>query len=280
MKIDLHLHSTGSDGVLTPPQLVELAYSMGVGTMAVTDHDTFAGVDALRGQAVPVRLIPGVELSLRDRKNMHLLGYGWQRHTLLHQAVATLAEKRVERARRMMTLLRDHGMPLDEEALLSACGGSVGRPHLARAMVAAGYVSSVSEAFQRYLAEGRSCYAAGERLSMAEALPLMRSSGFVPVLAHPRLMGLGDQTLAMLLPAWREQGLLGVEVYHPSAQAKGFAPLERMARRHGLLVTGGSDFHQQGDRHGLPGCTSGAWTSAEADLAALLAAMGQPTDEA
>lgn len=278
MRIDLHMHSTGSDGVLTPPQLVELAASLGVDVMAVTDHDTFVGVEAVRGQALPVALIPGVELSLRDRRNMHLLGYGWGRHTMLHQAVAELAEKRVKRAERMLALLRENGMPLDGAALLASCGGSVGRPHLARAMVAAGYVRSVSEAFQRYLGEGRPCYAAGERLSLAEALPLMRGSGFVPVLAHPRLMGLGDQTLAALLPAWQAQGLMGLEVYHPSAQARGFGPLERMARRQGLLVTGGSDFHQAGDRHGMPGCTSNAWTNAEADLAALRAAMGPATD--
>lgn len=273
MKIDLHMHSTGSDGVLTPPLLVEKAISMGVTALAITDHDTFAGVDTLRGKACGAEILPGVELSLRDRRNMHLLGYGLGQATSLHRKVEELAARRVERALKMVALLRQAGMPLDADALLADCGGTIGRPHIARAMVAAGYAAHVREAFDRYLGEGRRCYVAGERLSLAEALPLMRESGFVPVLAHPRLMGLGDQTLMALLPGWQAQGLMGLEVYHPSAEAKGYAALDRMARRQGLLVTGGSDFHQEGDGHGLPGCTAAAWHHAVEDFAALKAAM-------
>lgn len=273
MKIDLHMHSTGSDGVLTPRQLVEKAVSMGVTALAITDHDTFAGVEALRGHNGGAEILPGVELSLRDRRNMHLLGYGWRCATPLHRKVEELAARRVERAARMLALLRQAGMALDEDALLADRGGTVGRPHIARAMVAAGYAANVKEAFDRYLGEGRPCYVAGERLSLEEALPLMRASGFVPVLAHPRLMGLGDQALTALLPIWQAQGLMGLEVYHPSAEAKGYAALDRLARRQGLLVTGGSDFHQEGDGHGLPGCTSSAWPGADGDLAALKAAM-------
>lgn len=97
----------------------------------------------------------------------------------------------------------------------------------------------------------------------------------MPVMAHPRLMGLGDAALNMLLPVWRDQGLLGVEVYHPSAESKGYAPLDHMARRNGLLVTGGSDFHEEGDGHGLPGCTDGAWANAQTDFTQLETTMQQ-----
>ena len=275
MSIDLHLHTRASDGVLTPMTLAEKAASMGISIMAITDHDTFDGVAELHGKALPLRVLQGVELSLSDRKNMHLLGYGLREETLLHDAVKQLAVARVDRAKKMLALLRKNGMPLEEDALFAQCGSTVGRPHIARMLVERGYVHSVTEAFQRYLGDGCRCYVAGERLCLKEALTLMRRSGFVPVMAHPRLMGLGDAALNMLLPVWRDQGLLGVEVYHPSAESKGYAPLDHMARRNGLLVTGGSDFHGEGDGHGLPGCTDGAWANAQTDFTQLETTMQQ-----
>ena len=162
-------------------------------------------------------------------------------------------------------------MPLQEESL--AHQGTVGRMHIARAMVTAGYVATIQEAFDRYLGEGCPAYVPGERLSMEEALPLMRRSGFVPVLAHPTLLGMHDMALRPLLCTWQRQGLMGVEVYHPSRTGRGFGALARMARRMGLLVTGGSDFHQEGDSHGLPGCTADSWIAADRDVQALLDAM-------
>lgn len=275
MSIDLHLHTRASDGVLTPMTLAEKAASMGISIMAITDHDTFDGVAELHGKALPLRVLQGVELSLSDRKNMHLLGYGLREETLLHDAVKQLAVARVDRAKKMLALLRKNGMPLEEDALFAQCGSTVGRLHIARMLVERGYVHSVTEAFQRYLGDGCRCYVAGERLCLKEALTLMRRSGFVPVMAHPRLMGLGDAALNMLLPVWRDQGLLGVEVYHPSAESKGYAPLDHMARRNGLLVTGGSDFHEEGDGHGLPGCTNGAWANAQTDFTQLETTMQQ-----
>ena len=275
MSIDLHLHTRASDGVLTPMTLAKKAASMGISIMAITDHDTFDGVAELHGKALPLRVLQGVELSLSDRKNMHLLGYGLREETLLHDAVKQLAVARVDRAKKMLALLRKNGMPLEEDALFAQCGSTVGRPHIARMLVEREYVHSVTEAFQRYLGDGCRCYVAGERLCLKEALTLMRRSGFVPVMAHPRLMGLGDAALNMLLPVWRDQGLLGVEVYHPSAESKGYAPLDHMARRNGLLVTGGSDFHEEGDGHGLPGCTNGAWANAQTDFTQLETTMQQ-----
>ena len=265
------MHTSCSDGVLTPVQLVEKAASLGVSVMAVTDHDTFQGADSLRGMQLPIPVIPGVELSLRGMRNLHLLGYGRGEARELRETVAGLARRREARAASMLEKLAALGMPLTAEGL--AHEGTVGRMHIARAMLAAGYVSTIQEAFDRYLGDGCPAYVPGERLSMEEALPLMRRSGFVPVLAHPTLLGVDDMTLRTLLGSWQRLGLMGVEVYHPSRAGRGFGALARMARRMGLLVTGGSDFHQEGDSHGLPGCTADAWPKAERDLQALLAAM-------
>ena len=270
-KPDLHMHTSFSDGVLSPAQLVEKAASLGVTVMAVTDHDTFRGADSLRGMQLPIPVIPGVELSLRGMRNLHLLGYGRGEAGELRQTVADLARKREARAVAMLEKLAALGMPLQAEGL--AHEGTVGRAHIARAMVAAGYVATVQEAFDRYLSEGCPAYVPGERLSMEEALPLLRRSGFVPVLAHPTLLGVDDMTLRTLLGSWQRLGLMGVEVYHPSRAGRGFDALARMARRMGLLVTGGSDFHQEGDSHGLPGCTADHWPHADMDVQALEQAM-------
>lgn len=269
---DLHTHSTFSDGVLSPSLLVEKAVSMGVTVMAVTDHDTFEGCDSLRDAALPIPVIPGVELSLRDMPGLHLLGYGLTSAPVLRGRVAELARMRVGRAEAMVRRLRDMGIALDWERITAACRGTVGRAHVARALVAEGYSATMQEAFDRYLGEGKPAYVPGERMSMAEALPLLRGEGFVPVLAHPALLNKDDMTLRQLLETWVDRGLMGVEVYHPS-QAGREAALERMARSMGLLVTGGSDYHQDGDSHGQMGATAEGWQRAEEDMTALWNAL-------
>ena len=269
---DLHTHSTFSDGVLSPSLLVEKAVSMGVTVMAVTDHDTFEGCDSLRDAALPIPVIPGVELSLRDMPGLHLLGYGLTSAPVLRGRVAELARMRVGRAEAMVRRLRDMGIALDWERITAACRGTVGRAHVARALVAEGYSATLQEAFDRYLGEGKPAYVPGERMSMAEALPLLRGEGFVPVLAHPALLNKDDMTLRQLLEAWADRGLMGVEVYHPSLMGRE-AALERMARSMGLLVTGGSDYHQDGDSHGQMGATAEGWQRAEEDMTALWNAL-------
>ena len=269
---DLHTHSTFSDGVLSPSLLVEKAVSMGVTVMAVIDHDTFEGCDSLRDAALPVPVIPGVELSLRDMPGLHLLGYGLTSAPVLRGRVAELARMRVGRAEAMVRRLRDMGIALDWERMTAACRGTVGRAHVARALVAEGYSATMQEAFDRYLGEGKPAYVPGERMSMAEALPLLRGEGFVPVLAHPALLNKDDMTLRQLLEAWATRGLMGVEVYHPSLMGRE-AALERMARSMGLLVTGGSDYHQDGDSHGQMGATAEGWLHAAEDMAALWNAL-------
>ena len=272
-KPDLHTHSTSSDGMLTPLELVNAAAEAGVTTLAISDHDTFAGVDSLQGMALPIEVIPGVELSLRDMHGLHLLGYGKSAAPELREIVKQLADARQIRAKRMIDQLAALGMPIDYDELVSRCGGTVGRLHIARAMLAAGYVTTAQEAFERWIGENGPAYVAGERLAIGEALPLMRRNGFVPVLAHPAELDKDDQTMRALLERWREQGLMGVEVYHPSQRGRGFAALDIAVRRMGLLVTGGSDFHAAGDKHGTLGCMADAWLRRDEDLAALRAAM-------
>ena len=276
---DLHMHTTCSDGVLTPRELVRHAAALGVTVMAVTDHDSFLGSDSLIGSETEIPVLVGTELSMRDMKGLHLLGYGMTDAGELRRAVSDLSHKRLNRARLMVQRLAELDMPLDYEALRSTCAGSVGRPHIARAMVAKGYVRDTNEAFERWIGSGCPAYVAGERLGMAEALPLMRRNGFIPVLAHPAELSKDDTTLRMLLESWQDQGLMGVEVYHPSQMSRGFARLDAMVRRMGLLVTGGSDFHSEGDgRHGRPGCTAAYWRNAAEDLECLQQAMRQAED--
>lgn len=270
---DLHMHTTASDGVLPPRELVEFALSRGVTIMAITDHDTFEGVDSLRNIRTPIPVLTGVELSLADMKGLHLLGYGMTEAAELRQVVRELAEKRLSRAARMVEKLNRMGFLLDYEEIRARCEGTVGRLHIARAMVEKGYVRHTEAAFDKYIGEGREGYVPNECLTMTQALPLMRRNGFVPVLAHPAELEQKDEILRMLIERWQQQGLMGVEVYHPSQQQRSFAKLDGMVRRMGLLVTGGSDYHCQDNRHGQPGSTALHWQQAEADVAALLAAM-------
>ncbi len=274
IKPDLHMHSTASDGIRTPAELVELAIQCGVTIMAVTDHDTLDGADQLRGAATGIPVLTGTELSMKDMRGLHLLGYGLGDAPELRRTVRELAARRVTRTGRMIEKLNAIGIDITEADVRAQCQGTMGRLHIARAMIEKGYVASVREAFDRYIGHDGPGYVASERLCMAEALPLMRRNGFVPVLAHPAELGKDDMTLRTLLSAWKEQGLMGVEVYHPAQASRGYAQLDSMARSLGLLVTGGSDYHSTGDgRHGQPGCTAAFWRRAEEDVAALQEAM-------
>ena len=272
-RADLHMHSNRSDGVLSPETLVQEAKQCGISLMALTDHDCFDGCEELLAGEPSVALIPGVELSLKDLSGLHLLGYGFRRDTKLHHTVRQLADKRKNRAMEMLNRLEEMGMPLSWRELEKRCAGSVGRPHIARAMVHAGYVPSMKEAFDRFLGHGKPAYVAGERLDMSIALSLMRRSGFVPVLAHPYELQLEQPIRLSLIEKWQDQGLMGVEVYHPSARSYGFAELDRFARQRGLLVTGGSDFHQANDKHGSIGCMCEDWLTVREDVAALQRAL-------
>ena len=152
MKPDLHTHTTASDGLLTPAELVALADKHRVTLLAVTDHDTFDGAAQLLGKPTPMPILQGVELSLRDMPGLHLLGYGRGTDTPLHRKVRALSQMRLGRARQMVEKLNALGYPLDYDEIAREAKGSVGRPHIARAMVSCGYVADTREAFDRFLA--------------------------------------------------------------------------------------------------------------------------------
>ena len=161
------------------------------------------------------------------------------------------------------------GYPLEDTLLHQQ--GTVGRAHIARALVEKGWLGSTQEAFDRFLAEGAPAYVPGRRLSMEQALTLLRQCGMVPVLAHPALLSVEETALPMLLQRWQSEGLMGVEVYHPAQRSRGFGGLERIARRMGLLVTGGSDFHTTAsDSHGQIGAMCASWPNAAEDAARLM----------
>lgn len=268
------MHTTSSDGLLSPGELVRLAASRGVTLMAITDHDTLGGAQSLQGVETEIPVLTGAELSLRDMPRLHLLGYTQGDAAGMGRVLDDLAQKRLTRAREMIRRLHALGLPMDYEALCERCGGTVGRMHIAREMLRLGYIRTIQEAFQRYIGDDGPAYVAGDRLSMREALAEMHRHGFVPVLAHPAELGLEDTTLRMLLESWQKQGLMGVEVYHPSQAGKGYGSLEAMVRRMGFLVTGGSDFHAERDgKHGEPGCTALHWNRAAQDVNALMQAM-------
>lgn len=252
-RVDLHLHTTVSDGVLRPADLVKAATLIGIRVMAVTDHDSVDGIQEAQDAAsgLPIEVIPGIELSANlDGDEIHVLGYLLDvGDRLLQQALCQLQEGRVTRARAMVERLGELGCPLDWDRVRAiAQGSSVGRPHIARALVERGYVGSVNEAFSRFLKRGGPGYVEGRKLLPQEAVNLIRAACGVPSLAHPIIVGASDYRLDLprLLPAMAEAGLEGIEAYYKGYTPEITASLLAIADRHRLVPTGGSDFHGGG----------------------------------
>ncbi len=243
MRIDLHTHSTASDGLLSPEQLVAEAAARGVGLLALSDHDTVAGVDAAlaAGRRASVEVWPAVELSCDVAEGeVHMLGY-FVDHTLpwFLAILDRLRAGRAERASRMVARLKALGVPIAMRRVEElAAGGAVGRPHIARAMVEAGHVEEAAEAFDRYIGRFGPAYVERVKLTPADAVALIRAAGGLAVLAHPG-WGLQDA----MIPELAEAGLDGIEAYYPDHSPDDVERYRAAARRHGLLVTGGTDFH-------------------------------------
>ena len=281
--VDLHMHSRASDGALEPAQLMEAAAEKGKRLVALTDHDTCAGVPEAERRAGELGLafIPGIELGCGGEKEIHILGYG------VNPADAGLMRfredrqrDRTERAERMMDLLAGAGMPLDREEIYAQVSGVIGRPHLAAGMVRKGYVHSLQEAFDRFLSRGCSCYVPSPYVSVQEVCRVILNAGGVPVLAHPMELQAGEAVLSSLIHEWSCYGLAGMEVYHPSTANHKVAMLLGLARREGLFVTGGSDYHGTSTKTDGIGQGTDRWESAAEDLPRLFAAMGRPFPKA
>jgi predicted metal-dependent phosphoesterase TrpH len=243
--IDLHAHTTASDGALSPQELVRLAKRSGVSVLAVTDHDTLAGIQAAMGEAVRtgLQIVPGVEMTAYvDDLEVHILGHFINPDdSRLAEFLASSRDDRVERVRRMVDKLWAFGLLLDADEILAKTqspGSSVGRPHVAQAMVRRGYVASVQEAFDRYLTPGKPAHVERSRLPAAEVVLAIKRAGGVPSLAHPGVYGRDE-----VIPRLVEQGLMGLEACHPDHGAEAIFRYERLRLKYGLLAVCGSDYH-------------------------------------
>lgn len=240
---DLHTHTTASDGLCTPGGLVAEARAAGLAAIAVTDHDTVAGITgATVAAGADLQVIPGLELSgTAGEREAHVLGYFVDpTSATLLDALAELRRQRVDRMMRFARRLSEAGLSLTLEEIVSqADGGAVGRPHIARAMIQRGYVETVGEAFEQYLTAGCGTFVPKTELPPESCVELIRSAGGVAVLAHP--FGTGDpEAFAIRLKA---AGLIGLEVEYGAYDEERRAVLREIALRHGLIPTGGSDYH-------------------------------------
>ena len=246
MKIDLHTHTTASDGTLTPAGLVQAALRDGIDVLAITDHDTVAGIaPALTAAAgTGLRVLAGVELAAtHGRHGLHLLAYGIDpTDSTLTARLHDLAALREERVRDMLELLRGLGVAVQWEQVAALARGTVGRPHVAQALVEAGYARDTGDAFARYIGNGSPAYLPSARLTVTEAVGLARDAGGAVALAHP-MLSLSRHELVALLPALRHAGLTGLEVYHSEHDAAATRYLRELAAEQRLWWTGGSDFH-------------------------------------
>jgi 3',5'-nucleoside bisphosphate phosphatase len=242
-RVDLHSHTTASDGALSPRDLVRLAARHRVSVLAITDHDSTEGLVEAIDEAAHhgVEIVPGLEINCDvPGAEIHVLGYcvdwsaPWFQDFLREQRA-----ERVARVHRIVERLTELGMPLTADEVFAVCKeGSPGRPHVAQAMIARGYVKSVREAFDRYLHAGGPANVPRRRLTPVEAVQVIRRAGGVPVLAHP---GLADRD--ELIPELVAAGLAGIETYYPEHSVAQINAYRALCRQHGLVATGGSDYH-------------------------------------
>lgn len=278
IKADLHLHSTASDGVYAPGEVAARAARLGFTHIALSDHDSVKGIPEASEAAkhLGIRLIPAVELSCGSGSEIHVLGYGFNpQDSTLADFFADRVAQRIRRAEEMVERLCEIGKTISMARVRELAGGVIARPHIARALVEAGHASSVPDAFTRFLSPGKPGYVPKARLSVAEAVVLVGRAGGLAVLAHPMEMKKGEMAIEALVHEWHGQGLAGVEVYHPSAQNNHAAFLYDLARREGMLVTGGSDFHGETVRRTEIGDGLDRWRTMDSDMQALLAAIDE-----
>lgn len=247
--IDLHAHTTCSDGSVTPTQLVELAARLELAAVAITDHDSIEGVDeaVAAGRRLGIEVVPGVEIPLEfETFTLDMLGYFLcgPPSDEFRRRLVKLRQGRDERNAQILARLRETGIDLDPAELADvAAGEAVGRPHIGELMRRRGYVVSISEAFEKYLRRGRPAYVDRRRLGLPEALRLIRASGGVAAIAHPGLIRTDHAGLERLLRESVRHGLSGLECYYPRHDDQTVRFFLDLAREHGLVATGGSDYH-------------------------------------
>jgi len=243
----LHLHSSCSDGVLPPEELVQRCAQVGLAAIALTDHDEVAGVARAmaEGSKLGLAVVPGIEISCADAElDVHILGlFIDPEDPGVRSYVRWYHEERLNRGRRIVERLAALGMPLDFRDLSRRVGkGALGRPHIADALVEAGYVASVEEAFEKYIGDGKPAFVPKRKLTPADAVDLIHRAGGLAILAHP-----GDGLTEGQIEQAISLGVDGLEVIHPRHDPETVRRMEAIAERHALLKTGGSDFHGRED---------------------------------
>ena len=245
--IDLHTHTTASDGTASPAELVAMAASKGLAAVAVTDHDTLAGLPEARaaGAEHGVEVIAGVELSVADeRGSIHLVGlFLPDAPGPLAERLDWLRERRHDRNKRILEKLAVLGVPLQYESVTALAQGAVGRPHIAQALLAMGAVTSFKEAFTRFLGAYGKAYVPKDKLALPEAIELLHAEGGLAVLAHPYLLGLSGPALAETVGRYRDAGLDAIEAFYTEHSQYQTLEYLALARKLGLAVSGGSDYH-------------------------------------
>jgi predicted metal-dependent phosphoesterase TrpH len=252
--IDLHIHSTASDGSLTPLEILQLAHKLNLSAIAITDHDSLEGSKEAFWAGIPssIKFLSGVEISaayppfLSGSGSFHILGYAIRLDDrALNQSLYKLRQARKNRNPEIVKRLEKLGYPLSLAEIRKIVGeGQLGRPHIARAMVKKGYVASVDEAFDNFLGTDKPAYVDKYRLECGQAIRLITAAGGIPVLAHPGLLDIEhESTLKRLFENLKEIGVRGIEVYYPEHSARQMKTYAELARNLDLLMTGGSDFH-------------------------------------
>jgi predicted metal-dependent phosphoesterase TrpH len=247
--IDLHVHTTCSDGTLTPTEVVAEAAGLGLSAVAITDHDTVDGLaEALAaGQRYGIEVVPGVEINLEHGQiTLDLLGYFLLDDSLaeLNVSLAELRAYRDERNARILERLGELGLPVSPAELAQiAGGGAVGRPHIGEAMRRRGYVTSISDAFEHYLRRGAPAFVDRRRLTLAESVRLLRRAGGLAAIAHPGIIRADEAGLAAIVSEAAALGVAGLECWHPDHDAGTVARCLGLAREYDLVPTGGSDYH-------------------------------------
>ncbi|MDD5680669.1 MAG: PHP domain-containing protein [Candidatus Omnitrophica bacterium] len=243
---DLHVHTFHSDSTFTPEQVVDVAHKGGLAGIAITDHDNVAGIDPSIGFAgkYGMEIIAGVELTAEvDNLEIHILGYfiDWKAEWF-EKKLVKIRQARLERIHAMIEKLKKQGVDIDPKKVFALSGpGAVGRLHLATVLYNEGIISSISEAFRKYIGQSAPCYVRKYKLTPKEAMDMILKLGGVPVLAHPHILGRDD-----LIPGFIKDGLRGMEVYHTEHSSAATSRYRDIASRYNLVMTGGSDCHGMG----------------------------------
>jgi predicted metal-dependent phosphoesterase TrpH len=247
--VDLHLHTTASDGVLSPSEIVRYAQAKGLQAIAITDHDTIEGCEQglSEGERIGFEVIPGIEISAEHSPgSMHILGFFLDiHHPLLNERLEYLQKARAERNPKMVAKLNQLGIEITyEEVLKASGGGQVGRPHFANVLLEKKIVKNFQEAFDRFLKKGAPAYVDKFRFTSKEALHFIREARGVAVLAHPNTLGVNRYSeLEKFILQLVDEGLQGIEVYYPEHSSAEVAQYKTFADRYNLLSTGGTDYH-------------------------------------